>query len=532
MTPKAPGALVNAPHLPFKILALAQLLGADCPVWEEAPLEVDLADPDRAIEELGPTCTVSIPRDLHLEEILEIKLRKFKDFHPDGLLQNIPILRNLYEAKTWTEEARRKNLSSQEISARLAKWPHLPPIRVETEMKKPISASPSSVDKILEMVAMPDESPGLPSGAQGASLQIDAILNQILGHIFRDDSFRSLEASWRGLKLLLRYLNIKDSDIRVEIVPVSFDSLEDTLGVLAAEVIDTLPSVLLVDLPLDNSPRCLGFLESIAGFSETLLVPAITWITPSFFHINSWRDLKKISFLPHYLAEPSFAKWQSMRKAASSGWVSVVCNRLLARYPYGKDNKPRFIKFEEKNRLWISPVWALGTLIGLSFAEMGWPTRFTDWQNVKLEDLPLNTEDPRKPIPTETSFDRDRADQFIRSGIVPLAAAPDKDIAFVPAETMVGGVSLSYQLLVSRITQLVLWCRDHFEKRMNGEELEAALLKAFNAFWERSGHMGPEDLEISAGETDPDGRIPVQITLQPSRQILLSPDKVELHFSW
>ena len=101
---------MNIPHLPFRILALAQFLGTDCPVWEEAPLEVDLADPDQSMEELGPTCTVSIPSDLHLEEILEIKLRKFKDFHPDGLLQNNPILRNLYEAKTWVEEARRKNL--------------------------------------------------------------------------------------------------------------------------------------------------------------------------------------------------------------------------------------------------------------------------------------------------------------------------------------------------------------------------------------------------------------------------------------
>ena len=91
---------------------------------------------------------------------------------------------------------------------------------------------------------------------------------------------------------------------------------------------------------------------------------------------------------------------------------------------------------------------------------MGWPTRFTDWQTIRLDDLPLNTEKPKKPLPVETNFDRNRIDQFIRGGIIPFAVEQGKDIAFVPDETTAAGISLRYQLLVSRITQLVLWCRD------------------------------------------------------------------------
>jgi hypothetical protein len=91
------------------------------------------------------------------------------------------------------------------------------------------------------------------------------------------------------LHLLLRQVNAGESDIRIEIAPVSDDSLNDTLAALAADMIDALPSLILVDLPFDSSPRNLELLEKIAQFSETLLVPAITWIRPEFFHIDSWK---------------------------------------------------------------------------------------------------------------------------------------------------------------------------------------------------------------------------------------------------
>jgi type VI secretion system ImpB/VipA family protein len=523
---------MNVPFVPLKILALAPFLGPDCPVWGREPLGVDPANVDQAIEEIGPTSTVSVPCDLYPEGNLEIPLRKVKDFHPDSLVQNIPGLRNLWEAKAWMEEARKRNLSPQEINGRLAQWLNLPPIRVETAPQKSRAASRESLDKILDMVALPDEQSRVSAEGQEAIGRIDGILKGILTHIFSDETFRTLEASWRGLNLVLRHLDNGSSDLRIEILPVSSDSLDDTLGALTAEVIDELPSVVLVDLPFDNTPRSLELLGKVAQFSETLLIPAITWIRPAFFHIDTWWEIKKLPFLPHYLEEPPFAKWQSLKKAPAGRWLTVTCSRFLARYPYGKDNTPRRIYFEEHSPLWISPVWALGNLMGRSFIETGWPTRFTDWQRISIEDLPLNTEDPEKPLPTEAYFDRDRIDQLIRSGIMPLASLQGKDCAFVPDETVVGGVSLGYQLFVSRITQLVLWCRDHLEKGIKGADLEAELRQAFGEFWERTGHQGPENLMISAAEPTPDGRIPVRITLEPSRQILPSREKVELDFLW
>jgi predicted component of type VI protein secretion system len=388
------------------------------------------------------------------------------------------------------------------------------------------------VDKILDMVALPEEQSGSSQEGQDAAGQIEGILKRNLQLVFSDETFRTLEASWRGLERLSGQVNSRDTDLRIEIVPVSLDSLDETLAALTAEVIDALPSLILVDLGFDSSPRCLDLLERVGQFAETLLVQAITWIRPEFFRIDAWQDIKKLGFLPHYLEEAFYAKWQSLKKSSAGGWLAVTCNGFLVRYQYGKDNKPRRIPFEEANPLWISPVWALGSLIGRSFSEAGWPTHFTDWQQIRLEDLPLNTVDPSKPLPTEVNFDRDRIDQFISSGMVPLATTQGKDVAFVPDETTIAGASLRYGLLVSRITQLVLWCRDHFEKGLGGSDLENLLRQAFGVFWERSGHMGPESLEVSAGQPDSDGRIPIRIWLEPSRDILSSRKQVELNFMW
>jgi type VI secretion system protein ImpC len=523
---------MKIPSIPFKILALAPLFGPDCPVWDKAPLDVDPNDLDRVLAQFGPTSTVAVPPDLYPDKQIELKFTRLKDFHPDNMVQNNPALQNLREAKDWIEKAGRNNLSADQINTRLAQWPNLPPIRIKTTPRKPQSPSPDSLDKILDIVSLPDAHSGLPSGTQAAVRQVETIIQKILKHIFLDVNFRTLEASWRGLHLLLRQVNAGDRNIRFEIVPVSDDSLNDTLAALAVEMIDALPSLILVDLPFDSSARDLELIERVAQFSETLLVPAITWIRPEFFHIDNWQDIRRLAFLPHYLETASFARWQSFKKTPSARWLTVACNRIAARYPYGKDNLPRRLPFEEKHPAWISPVWALGTLIGRSVIETGWPTRFTDRQAIRLEDLPLVSEDPKGPLPTEANFDRDRIDQFIRSGIIPLAAEPGKDIAFVPGETTAGGISLCYQLFVSRVTQLVLWCRDHFEKGLNGGDLEEELQRAFKLFWETSGHSGPESLEILAGKPEPDGRIPVRIVLEPARQILPSKDKVELDFMW
>jgi len=216
---------MKAPHIPFKILVLAPFFGQDCPVWEKAPVRVDPKDLDQVIEDIKPSCSISVPHNLCSDEGIELKFTKLKDFHPDSLVKNNHALQNLWEAKVWVEEAVKKNLAPQEINARLEQWPNLPPIRIEIAPQKPPTISRNSVDKILDMVALPNEQPKHSPESQDATQQIETILKQILELIFSDKTFRMLDSSWRGLNLLLRKINVGNSDLKIEIVPVSFLSL-------------------------------------------------------------------------------------------------------------------------------------------------------------------------------------------------------------------------------------------------------------------------------------------------------------------
>lgn len=495
------GTIMQTPRIPFKILALAPYLPSDQNIRLHKPLGLDNLDLDQVIDELKPTFTVALPGDLYPEENLEIKIRQMKDFHPDGMMQNNPALGNIRKAIA------------------------------DTETKKPASSSGDPVDSILSMVDLPDSPSAIPSQPQDAGSRRDLLLSNILRNIFSNTTFRSLESAWRGLKLLLQEVKKHDAP-RVEIFPVDADTLAETLDRLTAELIEATPSLILIDLPFDSSPRSLDLMARIAQLSETLLVPAIIWITPGFFHLDSWQGLKNLAYLPHFLAEPPYGKWQSLKKKSAAKWLAAACNRFMARYPYGSDNTPRIVQFEEQRPLWASPVWALGCLTAQSFTRTGWPTRFTEWQKIQLEDLALNTEVPEDPLPLEIRLNRERIDQFISSGIIPLVTLPDKDIAFVPAAPAVGRAALSCQLFVSRITRLILWCRDHLTKDLAGAELEAALQRTFALFWEASGHGKPENFSIETGEPQTNGRIPLRIQLEPSAQILFPTEKVELEFFW
>ena len=516
--------------LPFKVLALGPFTLQEKKDYLREPIRVDQNHPDQVMEKLNLSVSISLPQNLCRWDHLSLDLKRFKDFHPDSLIENHPSLKNLLEAKKFAEESKTRGLAEEEIYQRLKKWPGLP-VEIRFEPTRARGEVSSPVDDILKMVAMPGEGPASTSGSQPFATQINLVLQQILGQVFSDPDFRNLESTWQGLQFLIKQAGA-DKDIIFEIVPVSFDTLEETLDHLTLSLIDELPSLVLLDHPFDNSPRSLELLEKAALFSETLLVPTLCWVTPKFLHLDQWEGLGKLPFLPHYFDEPAFAKWRRLKEFPSAKWIAMTCNQFLIRYPYGSDNRPRSVHFDESENLWISPVWAAGSLILQSLLKTGWPTRFTEWQGIRLNDLALHMIEGDRGIPTETNFSEERIDQFNRGGFIPLVSPVNKDAAFIPRETTAGGSSLSYQLFLSRVTQFLFWCKDHFEKDLEPSLLEERLKRAFSLFWDRSGNILPRGFEVSATKSKPDQPTLVRIMIEPSRQMLPSGQKLELELNW
>lgn len=522
---------MKIPPMPMKILALAPFLSDEDAGGFSRPVQVDKDSLDQVMQEMCLSFYISLPGDLCPAKGIEVLCKSLKDFHPDSLIQNNAYLRRLVEAKHSIETGRRNGLSLREIVVRLNEQKELPSFHVETEKKKDKNRRNHSVDNILDMVALPTDRTSLSADTHSLRAQVDLLLKRLLGYVLSYDKFRQCEAVWRGLDFLTRRAGA-NSDILFEIASVSYDTLEESLSSLIAVLAQDPPSLILFDLPFDHSPRHIELLAKIADFSQTLLVPSVVWVTQKFLHLDTWEDLNKLPYLPHYFDEQIFAKWRRLRESPSARWLAVTCNRFLTRFPYGPDNKPKVAPIEERGCLWISPVWGLGCLLCRSTAITGWPTRFTEWKNIHVENLALNLQDHKEPLPVEAGFSEDRIIQFARAAIIPLVGIPNKDIMFTPVDAAAHGNPLSYQIFLSRISHYLLWCKDHLKKDLSSSELRENLTTAFTQLWERAGDPVPPDLEILAGPPTPEDRIPLRIVLTPSRKVLPSREKVELEVMW
>ena len=525
---------MKIPPIPFKILIFAPFRGHEKDLWPHEPIWVNGMNLDQVMEGLDLSLDITLPQNLCPSGGLNFRFRRMKDFHPEGLMENHSFLNNLLEARKFVKEAKIRGLSNENVYERLKEWPELP-IELKFEFKtpkaQPVPSSSSAVDDILKMISLPEESTAPFGEIESILSEIDSFLREVLKHLFASEDLRRLESVWQGLRFLIKEGGV-NGELELKIFPVSFETLETALDHLMINLIEDLPSLVILDLPLDNTPRNLELFEKIALFSETLLVPTLTWITSKFFHIDAWEKIETLSFLPHHMEDMAFAKWRQFRKSPTSKWLGTTCNRFLNRYPYGPDNKPGTIYFEETQPLWLSPVWGAASLIGKSLLKTGWPTRFTDWQNIRIEGLALNRIKGDRYLPTEANFPEERIPQFIDVGIIPFISPMNKDMAFIPFETTVAGRSLKYQLFLSRITQFLFWCKDHLEKDLDPPEIEKQLHKAFSLFWEKTGHLVPQGLDISVSKPKPDQPAIARIVIEPSRQILPSGEKVELELNW
>jgi hypothetical protein len=522
---------MQAPMLPFKVLVLAPFKAGEPDTGSEKRIAVSIEDLDQVLSELGVNLYVPISETLCPAGGIDLRFTAMKDFHPDGIIGH-PFFRNLAEAGKFAVDAVSQGLSETQIAEKLHQWQGLPKL---TAPSKPLKKSPKesgdSLENILNLVSLTDnrESP-----ASGLSLkaQLDAVSREILKQIFSNDGFRNLESVWRGLHFLIRLQPpaVTGKPVSFEIHTVTAGRLEETLSKLTADLMDDLPSLVLLDIGFDSTPQSLHLLDALAVFSETIMVPSAAWISHRFFYLESWEEIGRLGFLPNLIDSPEYAKWRRLKESRHGKWVIALCNRFLTRYPFGPDNTPRHVEFTETTVPWTSPVWAFGALACRSVGHFGWPTHLTDWHHVRLEDLPLSGRDPANPIPTEANFSRDRIDQFLRTGITPMVSQKKQDIAFMPGETTVGGESFCYQSLISHVTQLILWCQDSFPRTSAPEELRMHLETVFRESF--SGTGGVDQLEIHTGVPGEAGRIPVHIRLKPSRRVLLSGKTIELDFSW
>jgi type VI secretion system protein ImpC len=490
--------------------------------------------------QLSPRLWIPAPTAICPSGGLTLQPAGLKDLTPDGLIESTSYLKDLSDAGEFIAKGHASGAVPADIAARVqAAWPHLPlDLSIPKAPLQPAVRQESAIDDILSMVAMPGgEAPG-GSGSSGGpgrwQRDIDDLLAANIACIFGSEEFRACEAAWRGVECLCRQGGIREEGAKValKIVPASAASLPAVLESLTFELAADAPDLILIDLPLDNTPGGIEMLERIAAFASTLLTPTATWITPAFFHLADWGELHRLPYLKNHLDDAVFAKWRKLREQPSGQWLTLTCNRFLTRVPYGEDNRPRLVALTEQEPLWISPVWALGTLAAQSLKRYGWPSRLTDYMTVRMKDLAVLVRDRDKGAATEAILPDDRLRQFAEIGITPLAGAPGQDTAFMTKAAVASGASLLAQMFFSRIIGFLIRLREDYEE--TGAEADPArfVAEALAAFFEGTGQKSPDDLLVTAGRREEEATLPLEISFTPPQAVSPDSRKLNFTFSW
>jgi len=228
----------------------------------------------------------------------------------------------------------------------------------------------------------------------------------------------------------------------------------------------------------------------------------------------------------------SYAKWRKLKEHTGGDWLVMTANRFLGRGPYGDDNPPRTVFFKEHKPPWISPVWALGALMAESVVKYGWPTRFTDYRNIALNNLAVGPLGGEEAGSTEMVFSEERIMQFVESGITPLTGAVRKDTAFIPKEAILSGGSLKFQLFFNRIIAYLFSLRKEIGELAGDADLGTRLKSALAELFQHSGHEPPADISVQVEQPEPGEQIPLRIAFTPSGAILPTSERLEFSLAW
>ncbi len=565
----------------LRLLALADFRGRAGHDFTRHPIDKERFE--EVLASLAPSLAFSVALEAgegppqRLE--VELGFRSLRDFAPPALLQAIPELRTLIEARDLVVACRRGEIPPEVLVERLpaaipsglrdallAPPATTPPARpageaappgggldrllsmVETE-GGPSDASRDSARRMVDALTpdrvAPRRAPGAASDAALAAL--DARTVAILDAVLHAPAFRALEAAWRGLKLLVDRTDFRQA-ISLELLSASADDVPAAVERLAeGDDVD----VILADLALAATAHDAELAASLANAAESLQTPVLCAVSPQFLGLGSWAELQRARMPQAVFDEPPYAAWRSLREREASRWLVLLTNRIALRGGYAPEGKPGtgFSHREGKPAgLLGSPVWALGSVLAQAFARSGACLQISGALHGAVLDLPLLSErDGADPTPVEGRFSPERREDLERIGLtvvqhhqrdsVVLGTArsfhrperyPDADASADAAQQ----VTLPYQIFASRLVKGIAASLAELAGAGSLDALAAGLREAAIRLVSTPGSpLDPRRVGVAL-EPDPDDGAAIRVALrvQPDFAIAGRPLNVLLRF--
>ncbi|MCP4321105.1 MAG: type VI secretion system contractile sheath large subunit [Psychromonas sp.] len=229
---------------------------------------------------------------------------------------------------------------------------------------------------------------------------IDEQINDQINEIIHHPRLQKLEASWRGVWLLVkqadgsRGVKIKKFDIKwSEVVKdinkaLEFDQSQlfqkiysDEYGTPGGEPYGALIGDYEISHRISKNHPCddLSALTGIAQIAAASFSPFIAAASSELFGMDDFSGIGLPVDLEDVFSQTEYTKWNRLRNASDTRFIGLTLPKVLMRRPYQSAMASyKGINFYEKrdkhgkNNLWGNASYAFGCILIREFADIGW----------------------------------------------------------------------------------------------------------------------------------------------------------------
>ena len=291
---------------------------------------------------------------------------------------------------------------------------------------------------------------------------IDAAVSRQVDAVIHAAPFQALEASWRGLLLLvkvvaqtrqvrLRMLDLSWAELCRDIEhAVEFDQSQlfrmiynDEIGTPGGQPFGLIVADYSVaHRPgLGNATDDITALQGLGGIAAAAFCPTVIGASPGLLGVESFRDLAGLD-VADACEGPAFLRWRTLRQHADARFLGLVLPRVLLRHAYQPDTRHRIDGFRYaedigaggEGLLWGSAAYVFAIAVVRRFDQSGW---FADLRGAPQDRIGggLVTELPpylfatdahgiAAQPPLELRLSGVQEQQLADHGLLPVTAAP------------------------------------------------------------------------------------------------------------
>ena len=405
----------NEIELPFRMLVISDLTCdersselTDDPLWSASE------GIDAMLSKYRVSTNIRVQDHLTARDdsefVFQFEPRSMEDFHPDFLLQDVPQLQDVFELYRQLSDSRIKSNRLIEALGELG-----------------IHYDADQLDETTRLGLISD---------------IEMRLSAQLDEIIRHPTFKTLEASWRGLDFLIQQVNFNENT-DIAVINLSKQALsedfEDAPDVTRSGLYNLVYSkeygqfggrpygLIIGDFQIQPNTQDLTLLKNIASVASSSHTPFVSAAHAKFFSLDDYSQFSKIRDLDSHFDQPAFAKWNAFRQLPESRFVGLVLPRFLLRENYVEDLNSAFPYKEKVSKKSIGGCWgnaafAIASRFANSFAQFRWFVNVTGEDYGIIPDLEVRNGHgaQRTQIPTEIMI-TDRAESdLVNRGFIPL----------------------------------------------------------------------------------------------------------------